>query len=269
MLGFGEDQQNWYICRSIGVSFLLLLLFLVHPQGLTCFLYRGPISPGGSYSFSSHGKRGAVAVLDDGGVQETVVRSTAFQEYIYNHHQSWHAFAKKKGHSVEVEEIVLVSGFVKTSSWAVATYAGQESSHDFSLSVGANGVASASADFSSEEKTNVKVLKRSGPGPSKGSAKAKGKASSKEKNQCLFVQYYKCLPKGFGLKKIRGPNNLTDKDAGEVVPNSCFCAPFIGISKWMKRTFGGCCCRTNMAEEEEEEEEKEEEDTQERVSTPL
>lgn len=189
-----------------------------------------PLSAGGSYSFTSSGKRGAVAVLKDGGIQEKVIRSAAFQKYIYNHHESWHKLATDRGFDLRVEDIVLVSGWIKTSGWELATHANRDSSHEFSLSLGASGIASANANASFQSHTRVKLLKRAGPNP-----------ATSNKDQCLFLQYYKCSNKGLGATTIVNPRNLKPSHIREEVPNGCFCSPFIGLMNWVRRCFGACC----------------------------
>lgn len=217
------------------------------------FLTRGPVSTGGGYSFSSDKKRGAVAVFEDGGVQETVSRSTALQEYIYKYHASWHDFARRRGFSVKAEEIVLVSGWFKTSGWAIATYASRENSNEFSLSASASGITSANVGFSFKNKNRVGLQKRAGPHPSAASTVKKSpmdeKESQRPSDQCLFLQYYKCRTRAFGPTTIRNPQNLRRRDMEETIADGCFCAPFSGPVGWIKRHFGGCCRDVEMEDD--------------------
>ena len=121
------------------------------------------MSAGGGYSYNFSGKRGAIAVLKDGGVQETINRSTAFQEYIYKHHMSWHTLARGRGISVRVEDIVLVSGCTKTAGWAIAAYDNRESSHEGSVSINGGAIFSGNSTFSLEEKNETGIRHREGP----------------------------------------------------------------------------------------------------------
>lgn len=192
-------------------------------------------------------------MFEDGGVQETVSRSTAFQEYIYRHHASWYDFACLRGLDVKAEEIVLVSGWFKTSGWALATYASRENSNEFSLSASASGIASGKVCFSFKEKNRVGLQKRAGPHPSVASTIKKSSIDEKESqhpsDQCLFLQYYKCQTRALGPTTIRNPQNLRRKDMEETVANGCFCAPFSGPVGWMKRHFGGCCRDVEMEDD--------------------
>lgn len=210
-------------------KFLLGFLFR-----LTHVTVSAQISVGGGYSFTSDYKRGAVAVLEDGGTQEAVSRSTAFHRYIALYHQSWYNLARKREIDLEVEDIVLVSGWIKTSGWSLATYASRGRSHAFSLSIGATGVASADGSMSFEEKTRMGLQKRSGP--ERSSSKA-----TPPQDQCVFLQYYKCTNRGPGLKAIKNAQNLRRGDIREKVADHCICTPFVAIVDWVRSCCG--CCR--------------------------
>ena len=218
---------------------------------------RSPVSASGGYSFSSKGKRGAVAILTDGGVEQKVSRSAAFQQYIYTHHMAWHAFARRRGVHVKVQDIVLVSGFIKTTEWALAAYDNQEAAHDFSLSINASSIFSAESSFSHEEKTHVGLRHRAGPRPFAASSPRDSPASETSSapphNQCVFLQYYKCRPRAFGLTTLKKPQNLRQKDMLGDVGDECFCAPLDGFLSWAKGAFGGCCRDVESESEEPEE----------------
>lgn len=218
---------------------------------------RSPVSASGGYSFSSKGKRGAVAILKDGGVEQRVSRSTAFQQYIYTHHMAWHAFARRRGVHIGVQDIVLVSGFIKTTEWALAAYDNQEAAHEFSLSINASSVFSAESSFSLEEKTHTGLRHRVGPCPQPGSSPTSPpdsplteKTFVRPHDQCVFLQYYKCKPRGFGWTTLRKPQNLRPKDMLESVGDECFCAPLDGLVAWARRSFGGCCRDVEIESEE-------------------
>lgn len=170
--------------------------------------------------------------LRDGGIQHKVNRSAPFSKYIYDHHLSWHKFATKRGYDLRVEDIVLVSGCVKTSGWALAAYSDQESGGSFSVSLSASGLFTFSPNYNTEDKHYAGVQHREGP--------AAGPSSSQD--QCVFVQYYKCLPKGLGAARIRRPENLKESDMREYVPDEYFCAPLASVRRWFRRHFGNCCC---------------------------
>ncbi|KIP05423.1 hypothetical protein PHLGIDRAFT_152457 [Phlebiopsis gigantea 11061_1 CR5-6] len=203
----------------------------------------GPLSAGAGCSFTWSGKRGAVALLGDGGEQQRVVRSAAFPKYIYDHHLSWHKLAGKRNLDLRVEDIVLVSGCVKTSSWALAAYNDRTAGNGFSISLSANGLFTFSPGYTTEKEHHAGVQHREGP---------KGRPLG-PKDQCVFVQYYKCLPKGFGRTRIRRPENLKESDMREHVPDQCFCAPFDSVRRWFRNHFGNCCCCCGDEEPEVEE----------------
>ena len=153
---------------------------------------------GGGYSFKSRGKRGAVVVLRDGGVQYKTEHQAVLEEYIYKHHRSWHTLAVTRKLDVRVEELVLVSSCVKTAGWALAAYDETAAAHDFSLSLGANGMFTFQPGANTEKKHHAGIAHREGPAA----------GSSGRQDQCVFVEYYKCLPRGFGVKLTRELEDL-------------------------------------------------------------
>ena len=219
----------------------------------------------GDHSFTASWKRRAAAFAKDGGIQETVSRSIDFQQYVYNHHMSWQALARGRGLSLRVEDIVLVSGWFKTAEWSLAAYNSQDS-HDFSLSINANGFFSANSSLETEEQDHLGSQQRAGlslsqspdstqaapsalpprpPGPEVSTTGTPG-------DQCLFLQYYKCKPEGCGLTIIRNPQNINAKDMKDAVSDECVCAPFTAFMQWLKRCFGGCSRCKDLNEEESE-----------------
>lgn len=171
---------------------------------------------------------------------------------------SWHALARRRGISVRVEDIVLVSGWTKTSGWAIATYDKQETSHNVSLSVNANAIFSANSTFSFEGQNELGLRHREWPtlppstpnSPVSMDSPLNQKELVRSTDQCLFLQYYKCRPRGFGFTTIRKPQNLKAKDMMDGVTDECLCAPFIGFMGWLKRCFGGCCGEVEVDDQE-------------------
>ena len=93
-----------------------------------------------------------MAVLGASGTQCKVLRNAAFTSYMRRYHTSWHAFALRKRAAVQVSEIILVSGWVKTSDWALAAVVDYSRSHEILFQAGVESFASARfhAVFTSE-----------------------------------------------------------------------------------------------------------------------
>lgn len=159
---------------------------------------------------------------------------------------SWHALAQRRKIKVRVEDIVLVSGWTKTSGWSIAAYDKQDRSHDISLFINANAILSTKSAFSFEENHELGLRHREGPplpqspsgSPVSPKSRIKGKDSIHPTDQCLFLQYYKCRPRVFGLARIIKPQNLEPSDMMDNVADECLCTPFIGFINWWKQCFG-------------------------------
>ena len=72
-----------------------------------------------SYKLTCKSEKGAVLVPGDDVTLSHVQRNKHFQEYIRLNHDSWHEFALAQGRIIEAEEILLVTGFLRTSEWAL------------------------------------------------------------------------------------------------------------------------------------------------------
>ena len=60
-------------------------------------------------------------MLGSSATRSLVLQScAAFRAYMHAHHGAWHAFAAALGHTLDARDIVLVSGWLKAASWALA-----------------------------------------------------------------------------------------------------------------------------------------------------
>lgn len=115
-------------------------------------------------------------------MRKAVRPNRVFEDYIIRHHESWYTLANDRKLHIRREDILLVSGWIKTSAWAVAALVGEGQSHAFSL--GAEGLSVAQAHFEVERSAEVEmsVLQRSGP---------LVLSNPERRDQCLFINYYK------------------------------------------------------------------------------
>lgn len=117
--------------------------------------------------------------------------AAALREYVSKSHSSWFNFARSKGYDVRPEEIVLVSGFTKTSEWAIAAYkkTASRTAQEFSFD-------SRTKRFTLTGSPNVNLWMEQRSGPSRSrplSTHSSKRASMTEppKDQCLFIWYHK------------------------------------------------------------------------------
>ncbi|GJE89358.1 fungal specific transcription factor domain-containing protein [Phanerochaete sordida] len=157
-----------------------------------------------SFAFSCHSHCGAVAVLGGFGHQRWYISNRDFWGYIAKHHDSWYDFAESKGHILAPEAIVLVSGWLKTTEWALASVSNHGQAHDLSFSASAGSYAGASFEVSAGTDIQMSVEQRSGPVLLDADASTLPGSSTAQPaplpcNQCLFLRYYKMKRRILGL----------------------------------------------------------------------
>ncbi|EKM58726.1 uncharacterized protein PHACADRAFT_182972 [Phanerochaete carnosa HHB-10118-sp] len=172
---------------------------------------------GASYTFNCHSSRGAVAILGDFGHQEGHRSNRRFRDYIAKHHSSWYEFAVEQDYLVPPEAIILVSGWLKTTEWAVAAVSNYGKAHDFSFTASAGSYASANFEISGGTDVEMSVEQRSGPvfgnedqpatpDPSDATLDPQAPRGSPARrpkppcNQCMFVRYYKHKSRALGMR---------------------------------------------------------------------
>ncbi|GJE89749.1 hypothetical protein PsYK624_058550 [Phanerochaete sordida] len=165
---------------------------------------------GASYTFSCNASRGAVAVLGSHGHQEWYLPNSKFLEYIVKHHASWHDFAVEKTHLISSDSLVLVSGWLKASEWALATFSNQSRAHAFSLNADAGSIASARFTASSGTQVHMPIHQRCGP------VRPVKPSGPLPCDQCLFVRYYKIRRRAFIYESLLGVKVVESEDAADM-----------------------------------------------------
>ncbi len=125
------------------------------------------------------------------------------RRYMRTHLASWCDFANGHlGIGLQEQDLIFVSGFVKTSVWATAAFHNSCSSAEL-LVAGGCFVPSASGEFrvSMSKGTNGSVFSRTGP-PARLSAPQSGFAAANDFDQCVFLQYYKAKRRKWRLPAV-------------------------------------------------------------------
>ena len=199
------------------------------------------------YSFSSDVKQGAVAVLSAPAIQEKVLPCTTFESYISRHSAAWHNFARSRNISIKPDDIVLVSGWVKTSEWALAAFSNNTSSHKMEFSGDAGGFAALDFCFTVTQDTQSSVDQRAGPvlkiprrSPELGagsSPQTRGdiRLGNLRSDQCLFLRYYKQRRRPLGAFQVK--DRPTSGDIHDEMVNKCQCTPYLNCVEFFKRCF--------------------------------
>ena len=148
-----------------------------------------------------------------------VLENRAFERYIALNHDSWYRFAESLGHAVEPEDIVLVSGWLKTSAWALAVCTNHGRAHEVLFNAQLGSVAGTKFDVKLSQDVEMSVDQRSGP--SQKNLQENGKPT---RDQCIFLRYYKLKKRPFWGRKIVASSEPTedhkDDDDGDTVWDS-------------------------------------------------
>ncbi|KAJ3529622.1 hypothetical protein NM688_g7831 [Phlebia brevispora] len=181
------------------------------------------------YDFGCSGQSGAFIALNCTASSESVTKSMlALEGYMLQYHPSWHAFVTTQlGVRCGIEELVCVSGWVKTSGWTVAAFAKDSDSRDYAVQ-GQFAFSGRGGELQIIERRGMTVHYRSGPprttrngplplGTASSTAELEGDAVPQDNDQALFVKYYKVKYRSSQAQKVieaaSGPRRLAEQDA--------------------------------------------------------
>lgn len=121
-------------------------------------------------------------------------------------HQSWYDFATTAGIGLDPQDIILVRGTIKSSSWAVAAFfdAGKHV-HEVSFNGQFGNVASIGVDYAQQQETFCSFEHRVGPHEPTHRHNDSSLAVDSERqdaDQCVFMSYFKVKYRKFLWKKI-------------------------------------------------------------------
>ncbi|KAJ3553363.1 hypothetical protein NM688_g3652 [Phlebia brevispora] len=150
------------------------------------------VSAGCSFECSSH--QGAILHLQAPGDMLAVEHNNRFATYMKTNHRSWVNYIEENlGSSVEPTDVVLVSGHVKTSEWAVAAF--QSTTRTANAFINATLAPSAGAGFelTISDQTGMHHAHHWGPQRRVAAPTPYSSMTSlgTPGNQCIFLSYYK------------------------------------------------------------------------------
>ena len=106
------------------------------------------------------------------------------RDYMLRNHESWYILAERLGYDVRREDVILVSGCVRASSWSGTAWSSGSTHHDAILSVSPCGPSGARFQFSHKEDTGFMPNTRY---PSPPHSTQPGEPD----RHCVFLNYYK------------------------------------------------------------------------------
>lgn len=117
-------------------------------------------------------------------------------KYVRDHYDSWFAFARRLEYRIKQNEIVFVSGWIKTSDWALAACTSSARGHRFSITAGLGTTSSVNLHVDATAEHTLSALQRRRPPVESIEGTAKP-----PKDQCLFLEFIKGKTKWFSWKK--------------------------------------------------------------------
>ena len=98
--------------------------------------------------YSSRRRHGALLTLPFDGLDEDLIRTKVFEDYIRDHVDSWFAFARRYNYDVErMEDLILVTGCTLVTSWGVAAFVDNTADAEISLRTQDRGSGRATFDW--------------------------------------------------------------------------------------------------------------------------
>ena len=172
---------------------------------------------------------GALLALDPPGMSRQLESRLSIVAYMREHIDNWLALANKGwGLDLKEQDLIFVSGTMKTKRWMVTAYKGITECQEGAASLECGGSASAKFSISLSNQILPGTHYRIGPHQQSYGATASGSPSSEvvqsgEQDQCIFIHYYKMRKRLWRLREpmraAAGPHDLPhgprDPDAVE------------------------------------------------------
>ncbi|KAH9066169.1 hypothetical protein EDB87DRAFT_1589299, partial [Lactarius vividus] len=137
-------------------------------------------------SFSCTKTQGAVLSLPVIARREDTLHQDLFRRWILKHIKSWFAFARQLGMGIEMEDIILVTGCHRTTSWTNTVF--NEAQTNVGVSLGVEvGVLDASVNWRA---SNIRIQGAIVNGPT---------GRNLPENQCIFIRGFRVKRFFFGL----------------------------------------------------------------------
>ncbi|KAJ3519549.1 hypothetical protein NM688_g9286 [Phlebia brevispora] len=153
-------------------------------EGLSSPRYGGVVPAGAraGFEFMANSTEGAMLLLPGHAHLVKIATNSVFRQYIRQHHDSWVQHAKNLGFEPKPEDIVLVSGTMKTSNWTVASFKQIHRSAGANLSGSLQPAGSVGFSLQLSHQTPYLSDYRSGPSLLPG--------ETLSEDQCVFVRIY-------------------------------------------------------------------------------
>ena len=116
------------------------------------------------YRFECTNQEGAVLILKNHATKSSIGLNLPFEKYMLRNHDSWYNFAVDSGVGLDPQDIILVRGAVKSSSWAVAAFFdASQQKHEVTFNGQFGDLAGVGVGFSQQHDVFCSFEQRVGP----------------------------------------------------------------------------------------------------------
>ena len=162
------------------------------------------------FSFECSETFGALVMLSPSGISTDLLSPAHIKKYMRAHFSSWMEFANGKfGLELQEDELLFVSGVVKTCRWAVAAFHGDYCTKQGAIAANLTSLAALNFSVTISDARLDSPYYRVGP-PTQPSTGQLDEASDKF-DQTIFLHYYKMKRRLFTkrpMKGAAGPHHL-------------------------------------------------------------
>ena len=190
----------------------------------------GVVSAGASFSFKCTANQGAFLMYSPEAYATDIKNEQYIINYIQEHFTHWMEFSQKLGLGLRDQDILFVSGVVKTARWAVAAFQGNYKMKQgtFSVDLGSAGGMNMSVSISNQ--TLPQTYRKVGPKrttinnaclarngslvvPLDAADESLGAGADDKYDQCVFINYYQAKRRVWSIRAMKtaaGPHELPD-----------------------------------------------------------
>ncbi|KZT22653.1 hypothetical protein NEOLEDRAFT_635868 [Neolentinus lepideus HHB14362 ss-1] len=171
-----------------------------------------PFNVGAKFEFEFSKESGAVLLFSKPARRYEMGQGDLLEQHVRLNYRSWMGFARDQGYSLYFGQLYIVTGVIRTSQWAMATWKSSSKSFDSKASLSVAGVADTSAAYKGHWSTpNQTIMTNQGPVID---------TLGGTDNQTLFFNTIVVRGRGLFPAKIRAAAGPRDLGAGDRDANS-------------------------------------------------
>ena len=128
--------------------------------------------------------------LKDDATKQECSPNKSWRKYIIENIDNWKTYLEESDFDISIEQLMIVRGFVKTSSWEAVAWTQSTGSHTFSIAASAAGHAGVNGSISNTHETRTTPVYRRWPTTSIASNQLQDAQQSLLHDQTIFLRYY-------------------------------------------------------------------------------